>query len=114
MTSPGRSLIAAAALGAALAAAPAVAAPKLVEIGDNFFVKPGGARVTTTSKHGVTWKWTGTRLHSVKVVSGPRRFASKVQKSGSFTRKGRSLPRGTYRIVCALHPDEQRMTLKVR
>jgi plastocyanin len=94
---------------AAAFAIPAMAASKTtIKLGDNFF-KPDN----TTVKKGttVTWDWTGKAPHNVTVVSGPTKFHSKVQRSGTYTQKLSKA--GTYKIVCTIHPGMD-LTLKVR
>jgi plastocyanin len=93
----------------AVVAIPATAASKkTIKLGDNFF-KPE----STSVKKGTTvvWDWTGKAPHNVTVVSGPQKFRSKVQTSGTFTRK--LTKAGTYKIVCTIHPGMD-LTLKVR
>ena len=90
-------------------AIPAVGASKTtIKLGDNFF-KP---KSTTVSKGTtVTWDWTGKAPHNVTVISGPTKFRSKVQTSGTYTQKLSKA--GTYKIVCTIHPG-MALTLKVR
>jgi plastocyanin len=110
-----RSLRRLAALAAVLALAAALGAgaagavgPKKVQVGDNFF-KP--TKVTVTAGDTVTWTWVGSNTHNVKVTSGPEKFKSVNQSSGTFTR---TLTKpGTYKIVCTFHPG-MTMTLKVK
>ncbi len=93
---------------AALATA-AVGAPKAtIKLGDNFF-KPKSETVAKGTT--VTWDWTGKAPHNVTVVSGPQKFRSSVQTSGTFTHK--MTKAGTYKIVCTIHPGMS-LTLKVR
>ena len=101
-------LTAAVAVTAALAI-PAFGATRTIKIGDNFF-KPRTVTVKRGTK--VVWKWTGTAPHNVTVTSGPKKFHSKIQTSGTFT----AIPhkKGTYRIVCSIHAPAMKMTLKVR
>jgi plastocyanin len=81
-----------------------------LEIGDDFF-RPG--RITAKAGEPVLWNFGGTRPHSVSVANGPRGFSSIYwgQTSGtySFTPK----VRGTYRLVCLVHPTTMAQTLKV-
>ena len=74
----------------------------------NFF-----APKSTTVKKGttVTFRWTGRAPHNVTVVSGPAKFHSRVQTSGTYKRK--LTKKGTYRIVCTIHPG-MNLTLKVK
>lgn len=86
---------------AAALAVPAVGSapkPKNVKVGDNFF-KPKKLKVKKGTK--VVWTWTGTLVHNVTVVSGPSKFHSKDQTSGSYnhTFKGK----GTWHLICTIH-----------
>jgi plastocyanin len=98
-------LVLVAALGAA--GAGAASSPK-VQLGDNFF-KP--TKLTVTAGTTVTWNWTGSNTHNVSVTSGPQKFRSPDQASGSYTRT--LTKTGTYKIVCTFHPGMV-MTLKVK
>jgi plastocyanin len=106
------------ALGAMLVAGPAGgAATKRIKVGDDWYVRDdkGKNTVPTVSvKKGtkVTWVWTGRSPHNVFVKSGPTKFASKVQKKGSFSRTLSKT--GTYVIYCQIHTQKQQsMKLKV-
>jgi plastocyanin len=101
---------------AAFAAVPTVSAlastpPKKVTVGNNFFsnknmtVKPGTK---------VTWLWHSFGLaHNVTVKSGPAKFHSRrFQASGSFTHV--FTKKGTYHLVCTLHPTQMKETIVVR
>jgi plastocyanin len=101
-------LIAAVALVASLAAT-AFAATKTVRVGDNFF---SPKKLTVTKNTTVRWRFVGDSLHTVTVTKGPVKFNSKALRSGSYSKK--MTRKGTYRIICAIHPDEQKMTLVVR
>ena len=93
-------------------AIPALAATRTVKIGDNFFVRSSNhATVSVRRGTKVVWKWTGSAPHNVTVTSGPKRFHSRTQSSGTFT----AIPHtpGTYKIICTIHPG-MAMTLKVR
>jgi plastocyanin len=90
-------------------AIPALGASKTtIKLGDNFF-KPDN----TSVKKGTTvvWDWTGKAPHNVTVVSGPTKFRSKVQTSGTYTQK--LAKAGTYKIVCTIHSG-MAMTLHVK
>jgi plastocyanin len=78
-----------------------------VTVGDDFF-RPKSVSVRAGTR--VRWTWRGRDVHNVTVTSGPVRFRSPTQRSGTFSRKLRR--RGTYRIVCTVHG--QRMTITVR
>ena len=105
-----RKLLVLAALAAMLvAASTAFAATKTVRVGDNFF---SPTKLTVTKNTYVKWRWVGDSLHTVTVRKGPVKFNSKALRSGTYTKK--MTRTGTYRIICAIHPDEQKMTLVVR
>lgn len=86
----------------------AAAGPKPVNLGDNFF-KP--TKLTVTAGTTVTWKWTGGNTHNVTVISGPEKFHSGDQPTGTYSHT--MLKPGTYKIVCTFHPGMD-MTLKVK
>ena len=88
---------------------PALAASKTVTVGDNFFKSN---KLTVKKGTKVTWKWNGKFPHNVTVTSGPTKFHSATQTSGSFA-KTLSKP-GTYKIVCTIHQAlGMTMTIKV-
>ena len=106
------------ALAAAFAAAavPAVSAlastpTKQIRVGDNFF-KPK----TVTIKRGtrVTWAWHSFGIrHNVTVKSGPARFHSRpVVYGGTFSHL--FTKKGTYHLICTLHPTQMKETIVVR
>jgi plastocyanin len=72
----------------------------------------GPHKLTINRGTRVTWTWTGLKMHSVTVASGPASFSSRIQTHGSyghmFTR------RGAYHLYCQVHPDTMRMTVVVR
>ena len=99
------------AVTAALAAT-AYAATKTVRVGDNYFVRSGGATVTVTKNTTVIWKNVGRSAHTVTVTRGPVKFNKAPLRSGSsYSRK--MTTRGTYKLVCRYHSG-QRMTLVVK
>ncbi|HST38062.1 MAG TPA: plastocyanin/azurin family copper-binding protein [Conexibacter sp.] len=104
-----RKLVAiAVAVGAGVAAMPALAATKTVAVKDNVF-----APTTLTVAKGTTvrWVWRGRAAHNVSVSRGPVRFHSPNKVSGSYAQKlGRT---GTYAIHCTIHPG-MKMTVKVK
>ena len=93
---------------AVAAGAASASAPKAVNLGDNFF-KP--TKVTVTAGSTVTWKWTGGNTHNVTVVSGPEKFHSSDQATGTYSHT--MVKAGTYKIVCTFHPGME-MTLTVK
>jgi plastocyanin len=96
-------------VASAALAIPAMAASKTtIKLGDNFF-KPDHKTVKKGTT--VVWDWTGKAPHNVTVVSGPQKFRSTVQTSGTYTHK--MTKAGTYKIVCTIHPGMD-LSLKVR
>jgi plastocyanin len=97
---------------AAAIAVPALAASatKKVRVGPQFSFSPKTLTIKKGTK--VSWKWAGGLPHNVTVTSGPAKFHSKTQTSGSyshlFTKKG------TYKLVCTIHKAlGMKMTVKV-
>ena len=102
-----------AALLALAVAAPAAGATRNVKIGDDYYVRSGSPpTVKVTKGTTVRWNWTGRRQHNVVVQRGPASFQSKLKRSGSFSRRMRTV--GTYKIVCSIHAPDMAMTLKVK
>ena len=98
-------LLAVAALAAALAI-PAFAATKTVLVKDNFF-SPKSTSISKGST--VRWLWRGDAPHNVTKSKGPgTKFRSSNKFSGSYSH--RFTRRGTYTIVCTIHPG---MTMKL-
>ena len=79
-----------------------------VRVADDVF-KPSS--VTVSKGERVKWRFVGDNPHNVTVTSGPRKFRSGTQSSGTYRKKMRR--RGTYKIVCTIHPGMD-MTLRVR
>ena len=100
------------AVAAALAAAagPAVAGKVTnVELGTSYYAP---AKVTVTKGDKVRFKWNPSfDMHDVNVKSGPQRFKSPLQASGTWTRK--FTKPGKYVLYCSQHSD-MGMTLVVR
>ena len=102
-------LLASLSAGALLVAAvPALASTRTVELHDNFF-KP--TSLTVKRNDTVRFRWTGKAPHNVVVTKGPVRFRSSVQRSGTYSR--RITRRGTYAIVCTIHSG-MRLTLRAK
>ncbi len=99
---------------ATLAAVAESATTRSIKIGDNYYVRPSGVPVVTVTRNTrVTWRWTGDSLHDVRVSSGPVKFKSKVQTSGTYSRT--MTRRGTYKIYCEIHSaSDQSMVLRVK
>ena len=96
---------------AAVLAVPALAGTSSIKIGDDYFVRKGGATVTVKKNTTVRWVWTGRNPHDV-VGSGAASFRSgSAKKSGTYSRK--MTKAGTYKIFCTVHSG-MKMTLKVK
>lgn len=94
-------------------AAPSLSAGKSVEVGDNYFVRDAGhATVTIRKGAALTWKWTGHAPHNVTVKTGPVKFHSVTQKSGSYAHKFTTA--GSYNIYCTIHGPIMSMKVVVK
>jgi plastocyanin len=92
---------------AGILAAQAFAATKRVTIRDNFF---SASKVTIKKGQSVTWRWAGTSNdHN---VTSRGKFHSATKTSGIYTR--RFTARGTYSIICTIHPFQMRMKVVVK
>jgi plastocyanin len=82
-----------------------------LEVGDDFF-RPG--RITAKAGETVTWSFGGSKPHSVTVANGPRGFSSVYwgQRSGTYSVTPKV--KGTYRLVCLVHPTTMAETLVVK
>ncbi len=83
-----------------------------VTVGNNFF-DPSSKTVRKGTK--VKFKWVGGVPHNVKKRKGPGgKFKSKTtaKKGVQFTKKFKK--KGTYKLICTIHPDSMRMKLRVR
>jgi plastocyanin len=83
-----------------------------LQIGDDFF-RPG--KITAKAGETVTWNFTGDRPHSVTVANGPRGFSSVYwgsPKGESYSVK--PTVKGTYKLVCLVHPTTMAQTLVVK
>jgi plastocyanin len=98
-------------LAGLVVAAPAYAAPRVVRVGDNWFVKPAGGNVTVKKGKRVVWRNVGNSPHTVSVARGPVKFDRRLASGKRFSRK--ITRKGTYRIICRFHPG-QTMRLRVR
>ena len=99
------------AAGAALGAVPAVAGKMTtVELGTSYYAP---AKATVKQGQRVRFRWNPSLdLHDVNVKSGPARFKSPLQASGTWTTK-RLVKPGRYVLYCSQHED-MGMTLVVR
>jgi plastocyanin len=105
-----RNAIAIAAVAALAAAAPATAGKvATVDIGTSYYAP---AKLTVSKGEKVRFKWHPSfEMHDVNVKSGPQRFHSPLQASGTWTR--RFTKPGKYVLYCSQHSD-MGMTLVVK
>jgi hypothetical protein len=80
-------------------------------VADDVF-RPG--KVTASVGQPITWRFAGSKPHTVTVANGPRGFSSPYagRTSGDFTFTP-SVP-GTYRLTCLVHPTAMGQTVEVR
>lgn len=97
-------LVAVAALLAAIGAASAFGAPKIVK-----WHVPTSSTVKIAKGGTVKWVWTDGVPHDVK---GPG-FKSKVIGRNGFTYSHTFRSKGTFKIVCQVHPTSMKTTVKV-
>jgi plastocyanin len=92
----------------------AIARPqKSVKVGDDYFVRDSGSpKITVKKGTKVTFRWKGSSLHNVHVVSGPRKFTADYRRKGSFSKV--LSRKGTYKIVCDIHQPDMKLTIKVK
>jgi plastocyanin len=82
-----------------------------LEVGDDFF-RPG--RITSKPGQTVSWSFGGLRPHSVTVANGPRGFSSVYWGRTRGTYSVTPTVKGTYRLVCLVHPTTMAQTLVVK
>jgi len=83
-----------------------------VTLGDSFFAPSSKtiARGTT-----VRFKWIGVKRHNVKKRRGPGAgFKSRTTRARGVNYAKRFTKRGTYRLICTIHPETMRLKLTVR
>jgi plastocyanin len=100
---------------AGVLAATALAGGRTVKVGDDYFVRDNGDRhaITVATGTRVTFRWVGHAAHDVHATSGPATFRSKLLGHGG--RYHRTFKRrGTYRLVCDVHPTKMILRVKVR
>jgi plastocyanin len=93
-------------------AVPAAAATPVVLVKDNFF-KPKS--VTIKKGGSVTWRWKGSNPHNVAIKkpgSSQVFKRSTIKTSGKYTRKFGL--RGTWRVLCEVHPLDMKMKVVVK
>jgi plastocyanin len=82
-----------------------------LEVGDDFF-RPG--KVTAKAGETISWRFGGTRPHSVTVANGPRGFSSVYWGQTRGTYSVTPKVKGTYKLVCLVHPTSMAQTLEVK
>lgn len=85
--------------------------PPTVTVGSNFYA-PSFKTVKAGAKVKFKWEGGGFDVHDVNVEKGPTKFRSPMQAGGSFTSK--KLKAGKYVLFCSQHPEEMRMSFKVK
>jgi plastocyanin len=96
----------------AVIAVPALgAAPvKKVKVGPLFSFSPKSITVKRGTK--MVWVWTGGLPHNLAIKTGPVKFSSKKQDTGTYTHV--FSVKGTYLLICKLHVHQgMKMTIKV-
>ena len=92
---------------AGILAAQAFAATKKVTVKDNFF---STSKVSVHKGDKVTWRWSGTgNPHN---ITSKGHFHSKTQSSGSYSK--RFTKKGTFSVICTVHPTQMRMKVVVK
>jgi plastocyanin len=102
------------AVAGAVVVGTALAATKVVRVGDNYFVRSSGVPGVTVERGTVVaWRWVGDSPHNVVVTSGPVKFRSSTMRSGTFRK--RMTRAGRYTIICRIHGGgDQKMILRVK
>ena len=105
-------LVAAALLTLALVGtAEAKKKPPTVTVGSNFYA-PAFKTVKAGEKVKFKWEGGGFDVHDVNVETGPTKFRSPLKAGGTFTSK--KLKAGKYVLFCSQHPEEMRLSFKVK
>ena len=92
----------------AAAAVPAYAATRTVSVADNVFRADS---LTINRGDTVRFRWVGKAPHNVTRTGGPSFRNIGTRRSGTVSR--RLTRRGTYRLVCTIHPGMD-MRIRVR
>jgi plastocyanin len=93
---------------AGILAAQAFAATKKVSVKDNFF---STSKVTIRKGQSVTWRWVHTTSDH-NVTSSKGHFHSATKSSGTYSHKFSK--RGTFTVICTIHPTQMRMKVVVK
>jgi plastocyanin len=105
-------LAAVAVTAAAFLAIPAFGATRSVSVRDNVF---SPRTLNARSGDTIRFVWRGDNPHDIRTTSRPRgapRLTEERKTRGTYRK--RLTRRGTYRIVCTVHPPNMRMTIRVR
>jgi plastocyanin len=91
---------------AALLLLPAIApaaAPKTVEVGDNYMIEDAGVpKLSVKAGTKVTFVWKGKRRHNVTAGNPvPGKFESPTQRSGKWSHRFNRA--GTFDLICTIH-----------
>jgi plastocyanin len=92
---------------AGILAAQAFASTKKITIKDNSF---STSKVTVKKGGKVTWRWSGTNNPHNVTSSG--HFHSKTMSSGSYSKTFKK--KGTFSVICTVHPSQMRMKVVVK
>jgi plastocyanin len=96
----------------AVLAIPALARTRSVSVRDNVF----SPRSLTIKRNDIVrFVWRGSNPHDIRTRSRPRggnRVSVPRKRSGTYRK--RFTRRGTYRLVCTVHPPDMRITIRVR
>jgi plastocyanin len=82
-----------------------------VTVGSNFYAAQFKT-VKAGSKVRFKWEGGGFDVHDVNVEKGPTKFRSPLQAGGTYTT--RKLKAGRYVLFCSQHPEEMRLSFKVK
>lgn len=85
--------------------------PPTVMVGSNFYA-PDFKTLKAGRKVKFKWEGGGFDVHDVNVEKGPTKFRSPLLAGGTFTSK--KLKAGKYVLFCSQHPEEMRLSFKVK
>jgi plastocyanin len=86
---------------------------KTVRVGD-YFLTP--KKLTVPPNSTIAWKWNDGDSHNVtlrKRPKGVKAFHSAIASS-DYTYRHKLVKKGTYVVICTLHPDTMRQTITVK
>jgi len=83
-----------------------------VGVGNNFY---DPARIEIGKGSRLRFRWAGGVPHNVTLRRGPgRQFESETTTEAGVNFRHTFDRRGRYSLICTIHPDEMRMTVRVR